>query len=682
MKKELCPAWGRTCDSCGVKNHFKKSRVCKNHRIHAVDEDGYTSSSAESVSCVTTDVNSVTHDSKPVFCTMEIKGEPVKLEVDCGATVNLLPKKYAPEFNPAKIELKMWNNSCMTAVGRSIVKLRNPVTQKKYKVSFVIVNENLTPLIGRKAAEQMGLITINYEFSQAHAVTSTHANFLGEYPDVFNASVTGTLPGHRVHLTVSPDAEPVIRPARTVPEALKPAVQAELEKLTSRGVLAEVDEPTDWVSQMSVAKKKSGSVRICIDPGPLNKYLMREHYTLPVLNDVLPELNDATHFSICDLKDGYLHCELDEESSKLTTFATPWGRYRWKRLPFGLKVSSEIFQKRLHQALDGLEGIRCVADDIIIWGRGTEEHDRRVRKLLQRCREKGIILNKEKSRFTVPEVHFLGHIVSSDGLKADPSKIEAVLNMNPPRSKDDVDRLRGMVNYLSKFLPCLSQVMEPINALTRKGVEWSWNACHDKAFCKLKELLTEAPVLTYFNSEKELVIHTDASDRGIGAALLQDGKPLAYTSRALSDTETRYAVIEKEMLAVVFALEKWHQYTYGRPVTVYSDHRPLESIVKKPLDKAPRRLQGMLLRALAYDTDIKYLQGKKNLIADPLSRSFLPYEPGQKEFETVNALQYLTLPEERVHDIKQMTAMFLKRGKSARYFLNSALCWPKGAGLI
>ncbi|XP_038055804.1 uncharacterized protein K02A2.6-like [Patiria miniata] len=656
MKKELCPAWGRTCDSCGVKNHFKKSRVCKNHRVHAVDEDGYTSSSGESVSCVTTDINSVTDDSKPVYCTMEIKGEPVKFQVDCGATINLIPKKYAMEISPARIELKMWNNSCMTAVGRSTIKLRNPVTLKKYKVNFVIVDKDLTPLIGRKAAEQMGLITINYDkFSQVHGVTPTHADFVSEYPDVFNASVTGILPGQRVHLTVSSDAEPVIRPARTVPEALKPAVKAELEKLTDRDVLAEVDEPTNWVSQMSVAKKKSGSVRICIDPGPLNKYLMREHYTLPVLNDILPELNEATHFSICDLKDGYLHCELDDESSKLTTFATPWGRYRWKRLPFGLKVSSEIFQKRLHQALDGLEGVRCVADDIIIWGRDVEEHNRRVRKLLQRCKEVGIILNREKSRFTVHEVHFLGHIISHDGLKADPSKIEAIINMKPPTSKDDVDRLRGMVNYLSKFLPSLSQVMEPINALTRKGVEWSWNACHDKAFGKLKQLLTEAPVLTYFNPEKELVIHTDASDRGIGAALLQNGKPLAYASRALSDTETRYAVIEKEMLAVVFALEKWHQYTFGRHVTVYSDHKPLESIVKKPLDKAPRRLQGMLLRALAYNADVNYLQGKKNLIADPLSRSFLPYESSQKEFETVNALQYLTLPEERIYDIKQMT---------------------------
>ena len=215
----------------------------------------------------------------------------------------------------------------------------------------------------------------------------------------------------------------LIQPARSVPEALKPVVKAELEHLAHKDVLTEVDEPTDWVNQMSIAEKKSGHVSICIDPGPLNKALKREHYTLPVLNDILPELTKATRFSICDLKDGYLHCALNDESSKLTTFATPWGRYRWKRLPFGLKVSSEIFQKRLHQALGGLDGVRCVADDIIIWDKDDEGHSQRVRKLLQRCKELGIVLKKEKSHFCVSEVPFLGHIVSMDGLKPDPSKI-------------------------------------------------------------------------------------------------------------------------------------------------------------------------------------------------------------------------------------------------------------------
>ena len=487
----------------------------------------------------------------------------------------------------------MWNKSRLQSLGRCKLQTCNPATNRKYNVDFVIVKENFTPLLSKNAAEKMNLVTIHYDaFEQVKSV-HTNTDFIREYPNVFSTTHLGILPGPEVHLTVSPDAKPVVRPARTVPESLKDAVKAKLESLKEKGVIEEVDGPTDWVNQMSVAQKKTGDVRICIDPRPLNTALKREHYTLPVLDDILPSLTKATAFSICDLRDGYLHCPLDEDSCQLTTFATPWGRFKWKRLPFGLKVSSEIFQKRLNQALDGLEGVSCVADDIIIWGNDAEEHDRRLHCLLKRCQELGIVLNGDKSKFYVKEVPFLGHIVTDTGLKVDPSKVAAILEMRPPSNKDDVHRLRGMVNYLSRYLPRLSEVMQPINDLTRKDVAWTWTANHERAFNEIKNLLTEAPVLAYFDQSKRIEIFTDASATGIGAALLQDGHPVAYASRALTEPETRYAVIEKEMLAIVFALEKWNQFTYGHQITILTDHKPLESIIKKPLDKAPKRLQGM-----------------------------------------------------------------------------------------
>ena len=164
-------------------------------------------------------------------------------------------------------------------------------------------------------------------------------------------------------------------------------------------------------------------------------------------------------------------------------------------------------------------------------------------------------------------------------------------------------------------------------------------------------------MLAYFDPSKELSIQCDASGQGLGAALLQEGRPLAYASRALSDTETRYATIEKEMLAIVFALEKWHQYTFGRPLTVYSDHKPLEAIMKKPLDRAPKRLQGMLVRALAYDIKVQYLKGNDMFLADTLSRASLPYTSvnDQEEFEIINALKYLVVPDARIREIHQHT---------------------------
>ena len=199
--------------------------------------------------------------------------------------------------------------------------------------------------------------------------------------------------------------------------------------------------------------------------------------------------------------------------------------------------------------------------------------------------------------------------------------------------------------------------MRPIYDLALPTSEWMWDAVHEKAFTEMKRFLTNAPVLAYFDPSKSLSIQCDASGQGLGAALLQDGQTLAYASRALSEAETRYATIEKEMLAIVFSLEKWHQYTFGRPVTVYSDHKPLASIVKKPLDRAPKRLQEMLMRALAYDIEVRYLNGKEMYLADTLSRAHLPKasDCGQEEFETINALSYLIMPEEKIREIRQYT---------------------------
>ena len=467
----------------------------------------------------------------------------------------------------------------------------------------------------------------------------------------------GLLPGGEVHLTLDANAEPVIRPPRTLPESRRDLVKAELDRLEDTGVIVKTDQPTDWVSQMSVADKKSGEVRICIDPRPLNLVLKREQYMLPVLDDILPQLAGGRVFSVCDLKQGYLHCELDEESSLLTTFATPFGRYRWLRLPFGVKVSSEIFQKRLCQALERLEGAKCIADDVIIYGKDVADHNTKLCQFLQRCGSHGIKLNREKCQFQMSEIKFLGHVVSTDGLKPDPNKVEAIVNMERPTDVEAVERLKGTVAYLARFVPKLTDVMRPITVLTHKGVEWNWSNVQDKAFAELKKLMTEAPVLVYFDPTKQLVIQCDASGQGIGAALLQDGQPIAYVSRAFTDAETRYSTIEKEMLAIVFSLEKWHQFTYGRHVIVNSDHKPLQAITRKTLDRAPKRLQGMLVRALAYDIDVHYLEGKKMLLADTLSRAHPPKNnnQAQAEFENINALSYLPMGEERVEQIRKET---------------------------
>ena len=192
----------------------------------------------------------------------------------------------------------------------------------------------------------------------------------------------------------------------------------------------------------------------------------------------------------------------------------------------------------------------------------------------------------------------------------------------------------GTVGYLAKFLPRLSEVSQPLRQLTQKGTEFLWDEIHDRAFNRIKEMVTAPPLLKYYEREKDLVIQCDASEGGLGAALLQDGKPLAYASRALTAAERNYAQIEKELLAIVFSTERFHQYTYGRSVIVESDHKPLETILAKPLVSAPKRLQRMILRLQRYDLDVRYKKGSELHLADTLSRHYPKLEEatqGQRE---------------------------------------------------
>ena len=371
---------------------------------------------------------------------------------------------------------------------------------------------------------------------------------------------------------------------------------------------------------------------------------------------------------------------LDEESSKLTTFQTPYGRYRWKRLPFGTSVSSEIFQKRLDQALEGLEGVIGVSDDIIVHGATEEEHDRNLMNLLKLCRKIGLRLNRGKAEIKKQEITFLGHLITSEGLKMDPEKLEAVKKMPKPEDVEGVRRFCGFVNYLAKFLPKLSDILEPIRQLTRDDVPWIWGETQDLAFKKVQQLVTEAPVLAFYDPTKELKIQCDASQSGLGAVLLQEGKPLAYSSRALTPTEKNYAQIEKELLAIVFSVEKWHQYAFGRPVFIQSDHKPLETIFNKPLSSAPRRLQGMMLRLQGYDLTVRYTRGKDLVLADTLSRAYLQNAPAkQEEFEMINAVHLLPIRPERLDKLKAET----KRDSSLQELMRTVLDgWPADKSIL
>ena len=217
----------------------------------------------------------------------------------------------------------------------------------------------------------------------------------------------------------------------------------------------------------------------------------------------------------------------------------------------------------------------------------------------------------------------MGNVITANGLKPDPSKIDAIIHMSPPENRQSLQRFLGMVKYLTPFLPNESSITAPLRTLLKKDVLWSWEHEKESAFQQIKNALTQPIILQFFNVNKPVTIQTDASQSGIGSCLMQENRPVAYASRALADTEKNYSQIEKEMLAICFACAKFHQYTYGQQVEVLTDHRPLETIFKKPIAIATPRLQRMLLQLQRYSLEVMFVPGKYMYVADTLSRAYL-----------------------------------------------------------
>ena len=605
-------------------------------------------------------------DSHKVFATMLIDGKQIKMQIDSGATCNILPKKFVPStasISETRKELVSFCKNKLQAVGVANISFRNAKNNKKYRAEFVIVDGDYTPIIGASAAQKMELIVVqkhNILQVSPPSAQKLKEDLLSEYKDVFEG--LGKMEG-KLHLEKDPSVKPVIMAPRRVPIATKAKLKEELDRLEEMEVILKQETPTDWVSSLVVAEKTDGRVRVCIDPLHLNKALKRSHYPLPIIDEILPELSKAKVFTKLDLKDGFLQVQLDEESSELTTFQTPWGRYRWLRMPFGITPAPEYFQQKLDQNLEGLKGTFKIADGILVIGQGDDpekDHDENLRNLLERCRDRNIKLNPKKVVYKADTVPFIGHLLTKNGVKPDPSKVDAITNIERPKDVEAVRRLVGMVKYLSKFLQHLSTVSEPLRRLTHKDQPFIWEQEQEDSFQRIKEMVSQAPILRYYDSTQPLEGQGDASSTGLGFTLMQNGQPVTFSSRALTSAERNYAQIEKELLALVYGLEHNHQYVYGKPVKLISDHKPLVSIYKKPLATAPKRLQRLLLRLQQYDVTIEYLQGKEMYIADTLSRAHpigtKARSQTEEEAEIIHTAQFLAISAPQIKEIQDETS--------------------------
>ena len=310
----------------------------------------------------------------------------------------------------------------------------------------------------------------------------------------------------------------------------------------------------------------------------------------------------------------------------MTTFNTPFGRYQFTRLPYGVNSAQEVFHKRINQSFDGISQVKTDIDDMLIWGHSDDDHNRCLISCLEKAQKIGMPRNAEKCKFKETKLIYLGHKLTVNVIEPDQNKIKSILEIPKPEHKKDVQRLLGLRNYVEKFIRNLSEFTAPLRELLVKNKLWQWGKSQNQSFERIKELLVSTKCLVYYDVQKPLKTQVDASKSGIGAALLQDDRSVAYTSNSLTATRQRYAPVEQEMLAVVFGCLRFHQYIYGKKVTIQGDHKPLEAIMKKPLQNTPPPLQRILLSLQKYDIDLAYLAGKENIWAD-----LLPCTPGRDD---------------------------------------------------
>ena len=415
---------------------------------------------------------------------------------------------------------------------------------------------------------------------------SSVEDLLRLYPNSFDR--LGSLKGE-YDIKVDPTVPPVQHVRRKVPIESKAAIEEAIDYMVKQDILEPQIEPTPWVSSVTYPVKPTGEVRPCLDARDLNKAIIRENHKPQTVEEIAHQLAGAVVFTKADALKAFLQVHLTEESSKLLVINTHKGRYRFKGMPFGAKMSQDVFQMKMDLIMERCPGVISIHHDIVVYGVSKEDHDANLVNLLNVAQIEGLVLNSKKLELKRPRVSFFGAVYSADGMHPYPKKIQGITEMTPTTDKQQLASFIGMVTYMGNFVPHLSHHTEPLRAMLKQEAVFAWDEMANASFQKIKDLIAKSATkpLRYYDRRKPVTVQADASQRELGACLLQDGQPIAYTSKSLTDTETRYANIERELLAIVFACQRFNTYVLGRPFTVESDHKPLEMIHQKSLASAP-----------------------------------------------------------------------------------------------
>lgn len=652
--RSSCPAYNRECRGCKKLHHFQ--RMCqssgstrqtlhqpnrapppiprqhpgsrqRSHRrgVHQLNELSGEVNTDTDEEDYTFSVGDQTDPKKLPMATATVNND-VSLEflIDTGASVNCVSEALLEKFKvkpclekpPSKI-YAYGSKQPLQTVG--VFHAQIAAKCKVTKALVYVVKGKFDSLLSYKTARDLELVKLNINSVQPTQQQISIDQIEKQYPKLFSG--IGCLKDFEVKLHIDTYVKPVAQPHRRIPFHLQEKVKSEIKLLLDQGIIEQVRGPTPWLSNIVTPLKPNdpSKVRICLDMRIANSAIQRTRYVLPTLDDIIADLQGMQYVSHLDISHAYHQLMLSESSRDITTFSCgDLGLFRYRRLFFGICSASEIFQNTIAQVLAGIPGCRNAADDILIAGRTIDEHNSTLHRVLQRLQDNGLTLNKKKCSLMQTELDFWGIHLSQGGISISPTRVEALRQLKRPNNAAEVRSLLGMTGWSSRFIKDYAAISAPLRELTRQNTKWKWSQVEENAFRTIIDALSKSAKQAFFDRTRRTQVIVDASPIAVSAALTQidpatqHSVVLCHSSRALSAVESRYSQFDREMLAVVFGIVKYHRWIYGSEFDVLSDNKALCSLLNNKSARMTARVERMFLKLQGYRFKMMYIEGRYN----------------------------------------------------------------------
>ena len=571
--------------------------------------------------------------------------------IDSGSIVSIVPAEQATDVDPDTSSLPRVvaaNNTAITLLGTCEIK--PIILGKEYRhralvspdvklailgcdffektATDILVDIGRRELLLRSATQAPEMVAQILEPS-VQAVKPVENTVLDAYPELTFPSL-GAVESLTLPLNIDTgENRPIFQKVRPLHGQKKSEIEREIRKWVDEGVIVPMVDEVTWASPIHAVKKSNGSWRVCGDFRLLNSATKPDSYPLPDLSFFNERMAGCKIFSKLDLRRPYHQIPVSPNDQHKTVINTTAGLFKFKRVPFGLRNASAIFQRNIDTILRGQEDHAfAYLDDVLIFSNTPEEHEDHLRQVLSSLAQHCILLNKDKCQFLQERLGFLGHVISSDGLSVSDERIVSIQDYPLPKNLKELERFLGMLAYIHKFIPHASELTAELHAMRKfknsKEFLEAWTDRHSQVFSNVKRAIADVSILVHLKPGASLELWTDASADGVGAALMQqegdDFKPIAYWSKSFNKAQKNYAAFDRELLAISYAIKHFQSYVEGQNVTVRTDHRPIVQAFKK-LGSTSTPLQSRHFSYISqFVEEICYREGAKNEIADALSR--------------------------------------------------------------